>query len=77
MRLLEINSKTGIALLEEFVSSSWIDELEYDEEMGGVWMRTLGGGEYLIQMPQEEFEQWLKSPSKGKYWWSDIKGIYT
>ena len=45
MRLLELNYKTGIALLEEFVQSSWIEDLTYDEDMGSVIMTTLGGGE--------------------------------
>jgi hypothetical protein len=78
MRLTELNYKTGITLLEEFVNSSWIEELVYDEEMNGIWMRTLNGGEYFIpDVPKEEYEEWVSAPSKGKHWWSDVKGIWT
>ncbi len=78
MRLLELNYKTGIALLEEFVQSSWIADLTYDEDMGSVIMTTLGGGSYEIpDVPKEEYDAWIAAGSKGKHWWSDIKGIYT
>ena len=89
MRLLEINSNNKtvlenlqqldkIILSEEAVSSSWIADLTYNEETGSVIMTTLGGGEYEIpNVPYEEYEEWINAPSKGKHWWSAIKGIFT
>jgi len=89
MRLFEIksNNKTIIENLEQLdkiilnevaVSSSWIADLTYDEEAGSVIMTTLGGGEYEIPgVPYEEYEEWISAPSKGKHWWSAIKGIFT
>jgi hypothetical protein len=41
-------------------------------------MTTLSGGEYEIpDVPREEFEEWVSAPSKGKFWWSDIRGVFT
>ena len=84
MRLTEIKSYKHISelnafyLTEEAVNSSWIADLTYIKDTGSVIMTTLGGGEYEIpDVPYEEFEQWLSAPSKGKHWWSDIRGIFT
>lgn len=89
MRLFEIKSNNKIVLenlqqldkiilREEAVSSSWIADLTYDEDTGSVIMTTLTGSEYEIpEVPYEEFEAWINAPSKGKHWWSDIKGIFT
>jgi|APSaa5957512493_1039668.scaffolds.fasta_scaffold19624_2 hypothetical protein len=79
MKLFEIYRNPLQELLsEEAVISSWISDLDYDDDTEGVWMRTLGGGEYLIpNVPREEFEAWLEADSKGRYWHSDIRDIYT
>lgn len=84
MRLFEIKTVRPISeldafyLTEEAVNSSWIADLSYDEDTGSVIMTTLGGGEYEIpDVPYEEFEAWVSAPSKGKHWWSDIRGIFT
>lgn len=79
MKLFELNNKPlGELLLEEAVISSWIDDLTYDEDTGSVWMTTINGSSYEIpDVPIEEFEDWITSDSKGKHWWSSIKGIFT
>ena len=84
MRLFEIKTTKHISeldafyLTEEAVNSSWIADLSYDEDTGSVIMTTLGGGEYEIpDVPREEFEEWVSAPSKGKFWWSDIRGVFT
>jgi len=84
MRLFEIRTIYPISqldsfyLTEEAVNSSWIEDLTYDEEAGSVIMTTIGGRSYEIpDVPYEEYEAWISAPSKGKWWWSDIKGIYT
>jgi hypothetical protein len=81
MKLLELTRKTltyNEFLLEKPVISSWIADLEYDDDLEAVIMTTLGGGEYTItDVPYEEFEYWVEAESKGKHWWSDIKGIFT
>jgi len=79
MKLFELKDTPLTELLnEEAVISSWIADISYDEDAQSVWMTTLGGGQYEIpNVPYEEFEEWLAADSKGKHWWSDIKGIYT
>jgi hypothetical protein len=84
MRLFEIKTIRPISeldafyLTEEAVNSSWIEDLTYDEETSSVIMTTLTGASYEIpDVPYEEFEAWVSAPSKGKHWWSDVKGIYT
>lgn len=68
-------------LTEEPVKSSWIADLtyvEFKDGSGGVNMTTHGGRTYFIEdVPYETYEQWMKALSKGKFWWSDIKYIYT
>jgi len=65
-------------LTEEAVSSSWIADLSYDEDVGSVIMTTQTGAAYEIpEVPYEIFQAWLSAVSKGKFWWSDIKGIFT
>lgn len=71
MKLLELTM-----LNEEMVFSSWIEELEYID--GDVVMTLLSGRSYTVYaVPEEIFDEWVTSPSKGKFWHSDIRGIYT
>lgn len=66
---------------EDPVWSSWIADLEYYEFKDGttgVLMGTNGGSEYFINgVGPQEYENWMKAPSKGKHWWEAIKYIYT
>lgn len=48
-----------------------------DTEDGGVMMTVKNGKTYFIPMPYEMYLKWLEASSKGKFWWSDVKGIYT
>jgi len=88
MRLFEIKNDTRTILkslkdldrfiMEQPVSSSWITDLTYDEDAGSVIMTTMSGLSYEIpDVPYEEYEDWINAPSKGKHWWSAIKGIFT
>lgn len=79
MKLFELkNNPLHEILNEEGVISSWIEDLSYDEDTGSVWMTTLSGGQYEIPgMDYEDYQAWLEADSKGKHWWSDIKGIFT
>lgn len=62
---------------EEAVLSSWIDELVYDEDEGICTMILLNGREYDIPIPEEVYQEWLYASSKGSFWHTDIKDIYT
>jgi len=68
-------------LREEPVISSWIGDLSYvkfSDGTGGVQMTTNNGRTYFIDgVPEEEYNDWMRAPSKGKYWWTDIKYFYT
>lgn len=69
MRLNEIQ------LDELSVFSSWIADLDYRE--GAVLMKLNNGRTYSITgVPEGMYRQWVRSPSKGKYWHSDIRGNY-
>lgn len=60
------------------VFSSWIEDLTYDYENKSVIMTLLNGRQYTIEdVPEEIYQEWLSAYSKGKFWHSDIKGIYT
>jgi hypothetical protein len=60
---------------EVAVLSSWIDELDYED--GDVIMTLLSGREYIIQdVDEDTFDEWIDANSKGKFWWSDITGLY-
>lgn len=68
MRLVQV-------LNEVEVISSWIAELEWDDD--GVIMILNSGREYKVHdVDFETFEEWVKAPSKGKFWHSDIRDMY-
>jgi len=79
MKLFELKDNPLTELLnEEAVISSWIADLSYDEDTNSAWMTTSTGSSYEIPgMDYEDYKAWLDSDSKGKWWWSDIKGIFT
>lgn len=68
MRMREI-------LTEEFVISSWIEDLTYDDP--NVIM-TLGSGRaYIIDdVDFDLYEDWINALSKGKFWHEYIRGEY-
>ena len=64
MKYMEIN--------EEFVFSSWIEELEYDN--GDVIMSLLSGHKYRVyDVDEDKYKEWLDSLSKGKFFHYSIK----
>mgnify|MGYP000005478822 FL=1 len=72
MRLNEINE---MQIDEISVMSSWIADLDYEE--GAVNLTLNNGRRYrVLGVPEGMFRQWVKAPSKGKYWHSDIRGNY-
>ena len=71
MRLSEI------ALIEEPVMSSWIEDLTYDEANGGTIMSLNNGNQYLVNgMSEDDFTFWLESDSKGKHWHAYIRDLH-
>ena len=57
------------------VMSSWIADLDYEE--GAVNLTLNNGRRYrVLGVPEGMLRQWVKAPSKGKYWHSDIRGNY-
>ena len=64
-----------IQLDEIGVLSSWIQDLDYANN--SVIMTLNNGRRYrILGVPEGMFRQWVKAPSKGKYWHSDIRGNY-
>lgn len=62
-------------LTESAVFSSWIEDLEYDG--GNTIMTLLSGIQYVVHnVPDDVHEEWLEASSKGKFWHSDIAGLY-
>lgn len=71
MRLSEIES-----IAEVSVMSSWIADLDYAGP--NVVIMTLNSGRRyrVLGVGEGVFRQWLRTPSKGKYWHSNIRGNY-
>lgn len=64
-----------VELYEHRVKSSWIMDLSYEDN--GVVMTLLNDRSYFINnVPTLVFKQWIKAPSKGKYWHRRIRGNY-
>lgn len=74
---MRFNQMFDMYLCEEYVSSSWIFDLTYSKEHGGVIMTLLSGRQYLINgVDEDTYQQWIAAASKGKFWHSDIVGNY-
>lgn len=66
---------SDVALDEVAVMSSWIADLDYYE--GDTYITLNNGRQYMVKNTRPEvYNRWLKSPSKGKFWHSDIKGMH-
>ena len=60
---------------EVAVISSWIADLDYHE--GDTYMTLNNGRMYVVKGTRPDvYDRWIKAPSKGKFWHSDIKGLY-
>jgi len=79
----QVGSNQNTMISEEEVMSSWIDELTYEphpeaEGEGNVEMLLGNGRAYTVyNVAYGEYEDWLSSPSKGRYWHANIKDVYT
>jgi len=57
------------------VMSSWIADLTYEDN--SVMMTLNNGRQYRIHnVLPNTFKRWLKAPSKGKFWHSDIRDMF-
>jgi hypothetical protein len=73
MKLTEFTHR--IPLNEVAVISSWIEDLEFED--GDVIMSLNSGRQYMVHdVPDYVYEEWVQESSKGKFWWSDIRGLY-
>lgn len=58
------------------VSSTWIAALDYDHSSQNCTMRLSDGRNYDIVLPPSKYDDWVKAPSKGKYFHRHVKGIH-
>lgn len=66
-----------VQLYEMRVKSSWIMDLTLDPNGEGVIMTLLSGRSYLVNnVPKLVYKQWVKAPSKGKFWHQRIRGNF-
>lgn len=72
-------------LLETPVLSSWIEDIEYNEEEGYIELTLLNGNEYHVigkgrnagkPVPEKLYQRWIRAPSKGRFWHKNIKNKY-
>lgn len=64
-------------LIEKPVMSSWISDLTYNRPNRTLTMRLGNGKSYSIPgITRSTFEQWSKTPSKGRYFHDRIKASY-
>lgn len=60
------------------VSSSWIASIEYvsiedlGEKDSGVILKTKTGSSYFYEMDENDYFEWIGSPSKGKWYNENI-----
>ena len=65
-----------IILLEYPVGSSWIKDLDFDEDSGIVTMELLNGAAYRFGgIDFATFNKWLSASSKGKFWHRAVKHV--
>ena len=80
MKLSDLKIRyTHDRLVEDAVDSSWISHIDGEYQDDGTFlviMTTLDGREYeLYGVGKQLFHQWLKAPSKGKFWWSHVRDL--
>ena len=70
MRLDEI-------LLEKKVESSWITDISYNRSKRILTMNLSNGKSFIIPgVSRTTFDQWTRSPSKGRYYHDRVKSLY-
>ena len=79
MTYYEINSimRAEEIICEKPVESAWITDLTYNRPNKTLTMRLSNGRTYSIPgITRSIFDQWIKTPSKGKYFHDRIKASY-
>lgn len=66
-----------ILVNEEPVLSSWISDLTLQNNERDVTMALGNGRRYAVyNVGPQNYTAWVRSPSKGKFWHSNIKGKF-
>lgn len=78
MRLFEIMKPIDRNILKEVaVNSSWIEDIDLEQDGNDVIMTLLSGRMYrLFNVPSDLYDEWLDSGSKGRFWHDFIAGRY-
>ncbi len=78
MRLFEILRYEDQQILNEVsVNSSWIEDIDIEQDGNDVIMTLLSGRMYrLFDVPNDMFEMWTEAGSPGKFWHDFIAGRY-
>lgn len=78
MRLFEILKPIDQKILNEVaVNSSWIDDIELEQDGTDVIMTLLSGRTYrLYNVPNDLYEMWTEASSPGRFWHDFIAGRY-
>jgi hypothetical protein len=78
MRLFEILRYEDQQILNEVsVNSSWIEDIDIEQDGNDVIMTLLSGRMYrLFDVPNDMFEMWTEASSPGKFWHDFIAGRY-
>lgn len=79
MRLFECYENVHLEILREGLisPSSWIEEIEWDEDTETVTWTLLSGRMYEISgIDEDTFAEWELAKSPGKFWWANIAGLY-
>lgn len=62
---------------EKLTISSWIRDLTNNRKKKVVTMTLNNGRKYVIyDMTRYKFDQWHRSPSRGKFWHKYVKGYH-
>ena len=80
MKLTEVQKRFPYSqLIEDSVDSSWIAHIDGEYQDDGTFlviMTTLDGREYeLYGVSKQLYSQWLRAPSKGKFWWTNVRDL--
>ncbi len=60
-----------------YVDSSNIEAIGYDEEAGELHVQFLSGGYYIYHsVPRGVFDELMYAPSKGSFLNREVKGVY-
>jgi hypothetical protein len=61
-----------------YVDSSMIDAIDYDDDDEVLMVRFAGGEEYeYYNVEQEIYDELLRADSKGQFFWQNIRDYYS